>query len=83
MFENSSSKPIPDIRLKIVEDPYDKRIYIHRTRDLFEHEETYKAKVEDRREEADRVVELSNEGKSYREIEELTGISKSKVGNMD
>lgn len=81
-LKNRSSKPIPDLRMKIIEDPNDKRIYIHRTKELFEHEAIYKAQVAEKHKEAEKVLELHAEGKSYREIEEITEISKSKVGNI-
>jgi RecA-family ATPase len=81
-LKNRSSKPISDIRLKIIEDPNDKKIYIRRTGELFEHEEANNYKVKEKREETNKVVNLSKQGKSYREIEKATGISKSKVGNI-
>ncbi|MCP9291615.1 hypothetical protein [Gracilimonas sediminicola] len=68
--------------MKIIEDPNDKRIYILRTKELFEHEAVYQAQVAEKNKESDRVLELHAEGKSYRDIEEITGVSKSKVGNI-
>lgn len=81
-LKSRSSKPLEDVRLAIEENIQTNELEINLSEDLFSYELEDQRKVKAREEKKSLVKKLKNEGLSYREIEEKTGIPKSTVATL-